>query len=115
MVRGLVHRVEHFFAVRGGHDNAGKDGALVAMLEERVFDYELGPHVSKCFQRGICFQLVCIGARVNVQVINYSCDCRVSALQRDPVGACVEEISFCDKTSVGQDASRELSGDLSVN
>ena len=46
VVRRLVQRAKHFYGKRGGHDNAGRDNALVAMLKERVFDCKLGPHDS---------------------------------------------------------------------
>ena len=85
------------------------------MLEKRVFDYELWPHIRECFQRGIRFQLVCVGARVRVQEVDHSFACWVSALLRDPVGARVEAIDFCDGARVGRDASCELCGDLSVD
>ena len=37
-MRILVQRAKHFFAERSGHGNAGGNGTLVTMLEERVFD-----------------------------------------------------------------------------
>ena len=55
VVRGLVQCAEHVFTKDGRYNNASGDGALIAVLEERVFDDELWPHVCKCFQRGIRF------------------------------------------------------------
>ena len=86
-MRRLVQRAKHFFAERSGHGNAGGDGTLVAMLEERVFDYKLGPDVSICFHGRIRFKLVYVGARVSVQKMDYSCNCWVSALLRSSLCA----------------------------
>ena len=47
--------------------------------------------------------------------MDYSCNCCVSALLPDPVGARVETINFCDGASVGRDASCELWGDLNID
>ena len=66
VVRGLGQCAEHVFAKGGRYDNASGDGTLIAMLEKRVFDDELLPHVCDCFQRGIRFKLVCVCARVRV-------------------------------------------------
>ena len=55
VVRGFVQSAEHPFAKSERYDNASGDGALIAVLEERVFDDELWPHVRECFQRGIRF------------------------------------------------------------
>ena len=54
-------------------------------------------------------------ACVRVQEVDYSCDCWVSALLRDPIGARVEAIDFYDGACVGRDASCELCGDLSID
>ena len=115
VVRGFVQRAEHLFAKGGKDNNASGDDALIAMLEERVFDYELWPHIHECFQRRILFQLVCVGARVRVQEVDNSCDCWVSVVLRDLVGARVEAIDFCDGANVGRDATWELYEDLSVD
>ena len=55
VVRGLVQCAKHLFAKGGKYDNAIGDDALIAMLEEPVFDDELRAHVRECFQRGIRF------------------------------------------------------------
>ena len=55
VVRGLVQCEEHLFANCGRDNNASGDGALIAMLEERVFDDELWPHIRECCQRGMRF------------------------------------------------------------
>ena len=55
VVRGLVQCTEHVFTKGGGYNNASGNGALIAVLEKRVFDDELWPHVCECFQRGIRF------------------------------------------------------------
>ena len=106
---------EHLFAKDGRDNNASGDCAFIAMLEKCVFNYELWPHICKCFQRGIRLQLVRIGARVSVQEMDHSCDCWGSALLCDSVDARVKAIDFCDGTNVGRDASCELCGDLSVD
>ena len=54
VVRGLVLCAEHLFAKGGRYDNASGDGALIAMLEERVINNELWPNVRECFKRVIC-------------------------------------------------------------
>ena len=115
VVRGLVECVKHLFAKGSRDNNARGDGALITVLEERVFDDKLWPRVCECFQCGIRLQLVSVGALVRVQEVNHSGDCWVSALLRDPVGARVEAIAFCDGASVELDASCELCGDFSVN
>ena len=55
MMRVFVQCAEHVFAKGGRYNNAIGNGALIAVLEERVFDDELWPHVCECFQRGIRF------------------------------------------------------------
>ena len=49
VVRKLVECAEQFFANSGRYNNASGDGALIAVLEERVFDDELRPYVRECF------------------------------------------------------------------
>ena len=55
VVRGFVQCAEHVFAKVSRYNNTSGDGALIAVLEERVFDDELWQHVCECFQRGIRF------------------------------------------------------------
>ena len=55
MVRGFVQCADYVLANCGRYNNANGDGALIAVLEERVFDDELWPHLRECFQRGIRF------------------------------------------------------------
>ena len=49
MVRGFVLCAKHVFAKSGRYNNASGDGALIAVLEERVFDDELWLHVCEYF------------------------------------------------------------------
>ena len=45
VVCGLVQCAEHVLAKGGRYNNASRNGALIAMLEKRVFDDELWLHV----------------------------------------------------------------------
>ena len=115
VVRWLVQCAEHIFAKGGRYDNASGDGALIAVIEEGIIDDELWQRVRECFQRRIRLELVCVDACVHVQLVNYSYDCCVSALVRDPVVGRVDTIDFCDGACVGGDTSCKLCGDLSID
>ena len=73
-MRGFVQGAENFFSKGSRYDNTRRDGALVRVLEERVFNNKLRPCVCEGFQLGICFKLVRVGARVDIQEVNDSCD-----------------------------------------
>ena len=67
VMRRLMQRMKHFFATQGGNDDTRRDGALVAMLQERGFDDELTPRIDERLQRGVCFEFIRVGTRVCVQ------------------------------------------------
>ena len=95
-MRGFVQGAKNFCVKRSRYDNTRRDGALVTVLTERVFNNKLRPCVCEGFQRRNRFKLVPVGARVGIQEVDDSCDCWISALLRDLVDTRVEAVSFSD-------------------
>ena len=72
---GFMSCAEDFFTKRSRYDNTRRNGAFVTVLEERVFHIKLRPFVCDRFQRGIRLKLVRVGACVDIQEMDDSCDC----------------------------------------
>ena len=58
VMRRYMQRTKHVFAKHGGNDDTCRDGALVAMLQERVFDNELTPRIDERLQSGVDLDVI---------------------------------------------------------